>query len=118
MPSGGAMPMASTVGAISEHPERFSNQAVTVTGEVERMVSPTVFSLDEDRVFSAGVDLLVVGKRPIAKDNQRVTVTGVVRRFMRAEFQKEIVDFDLRPEWLVDFEARPVIIATDVAVVK
>jgi hypothetical protein len=113
------MPMAATVRAISEHPERFLNQTVRVTGEVERMFSPTVFSLDEDRVFSAGVDLLVVGKKPgIAKDNQRVTATGVVQRFVRAEFQKEIVDFDLRPEWFVAFEARPVIIATDVAVVQ
>ncbi len=114
-----ATPLATTVGAVSEHPERFLNQTVKVTGEVERLFSPIVFSLDEDRVFSAGVDVLVLSKRPgIAKDNQRVTVTGVVRRFVRAEFQKEIVDFDLRPEWLVDFESRPVIIATDVAVVK
>ncbi len=45
-------------------------------------------------------------------------MTGVVRRFLRAEFQKEIVDLDLQPEWLVDFESRPVIIATGVAVVK
>ncbi|HEU4520920.1 MAG TPA: hypothetical protein VFT12_02890 [Thermoanaerobaculia bacterium] len=117
--TGGADPSAATVGAISEHPERYLNQTVSVTGEVEKVYSPSVFSLDEDRVFSTGVDVLVVSKRPgMAKDNQRMTVTGTVRRFVRAEMQKEIVDFDLRPEWLVDFESRPVIIATDVAIAK
>lgn len=46
---------------------------MTVTG-----YSPSVFSLDENRLFS----------------------------------------FDLRPDWLVDFESCPVIIATDVTIAK
>lgn len=117
--SGTSSPATASVGEISEHPERFINQKVKVTGEVEKIFNAHTFSLDEDRVFSTGVDVLVLSKRPnVVKDNQRATVTGVVRRFVRAELQKEIVDFDLRPEWLVDFESRPVIIATDVTVAK
>lgn len=107
-------PKAASVGEISEHPDRFIGQTVTVTGEVETLFGPRVFSLDEDRVFSTGVDLLVLSKSGITKDDQRVAVTGTVRKFVRAELQKEIVDFDLNPEWLVDFESRPVIIATEV----
>lgn len=117
--AGTATAVAARVGEISQHPERYLGQKVTVTGEVEQMFNPRVFSLDEDRVFSTGVDVLVVAERPaIAKDNQRVTVTGTVRRFIQTELQKEIIDFDLRPEWLVGFEMRPVILATDVTVVK
>lgn len=117
--AGAAAARAVSVGDISEHPERYLGQTVVVRGEIEQVFSPSVFSLDEDRVFSAGVDVLVISKRPgVAKEDRRATVTGVVRRFVRAEMQKEIVDFDLRPEWLVDFETRPVIVATDVTLAR
>ena len=114
-----AAPKAASVGEISDHPDRFIGQTVRVTGEVETLFGPRVFSLDEDRVFSTGVDVLVLSRKPgITKDDQRVTVTGTVRKFVRADLQKEIVDFDLNPEWLVDFESRPVIIATEVTAAK
>lgn len=113
--SSGMSAVRASVGAISDNPEDFIGQTVTVTGEVETLFGPRVFSLDEDRVFSTGVDLLVLSRSAnITKDDQRVTVTGIVRKFVRADLQKEIVDFDLNPEWLVDFESRPVIIATEV----
>lgn len=117
--SGATAPRMTTVGEISEHPERFIGETVRVSGEVEKEFSPHVFSLDEDRVFSAGVDVLVLSKKAgVARDDQRVTVTGKLHRFVRAELQREIIDFDLDPEWLVDFESRPVIIATDVEIAQ
>lgn len=115
----GATPMAVSIGDVSEHPEKYIGKTVKLTGEVERVFNPRVFSLDEDRVLSTGVDVLVLARNPgLAKDNQRVTVTGVVRRFVRAEFEKEIIDLDLNPEWLIDFESRPVVIATEVTGAK
>lgn len=112
-------PRTATIGEISENPDRFIGQTVTVTGEVETVFGPRVFSLDEDRVLSTGVDVLVLSRTPGAgKDNQQVTVTGEVRKFVRAELQREIIDFDLEPEWLVDFESRPAIFATKVTPAK
>ena len=61
--SGTSSPATVSVGEISEHPERFINQNVKVTGEVEKIFNAHTFSLDEDRVFSTGVDVLVLSKR-------------------------------------------------------
>jgi hypothetical protein len=47
----------------------------------------------------------------LVRDNDRVTVTGTVKRFVRADVEREWGWLDLTPEVEVEFSRRPVIVA-------
>lgn len=113
-----------TAGAIAEHPERYIGQRVTVRAEVEAIYNPQLFTLDEDRMF-VGPDVIVYardGRTSLTEDqdDQIVTVTGEVRKFIESDLFGSATWFD---PWFRDLDetgrglvrSRPVIIADSVA---
>jgi hypothetical protein len=85
--------LAPEPGEVTKNPTAFYNKTIAVKAEVEEIISPTSFTLDEDKLTSTQ-DLLVFNTTPgqTIKDGQEVVVTGVLRPFVVADFER---DYDL-----------------------
>lgn len=107
-----AVALRPTLDDITEKTNAFLGRTVTVTGEVDDVLSPRAFTIDDNDLLGEE-DLLVVNATtpvvPITEDS-RVQVTGPVRRFIKAEIDKE---FEWGPgqEFEVEYENKPAIIA-------
>ena len=58
------------------------------------MLGPRVFKIDEGHWFGLGGEMLVVMPTHLAalvNEDDRVTVTGTVKEFVRAEFDREFM---------------------------
>lgn len=112
-------------GEITSNPEQYYGETLAVTGEVEDIESGSAFTLDEEQLFGAE-DLLVVYASPrdgvqqplpAVTDGEEVAVTGVLRSFVVADFER---DYDL--QWDLEFQEqleaeysnRPVLVATGI----
>jgi hypothetical protein len=115
-----------SVGDITEHPDNYIGRTVTVVADLEEVLSPMAFTLDEDDMLQGGIDndLLVFsrqssGLQPIDDQwlNNKVRVTGTVGRYTVVELERELGwDLDTRLEAkFKDAETRPVIIATSIS---
>ena len=103
-----------SVDALSQKPQEYQGETVTVRAEVEEILSPNLFTLDEDNVISAGRDVLVFVARPdaVPQEGKTITVTGTVRPFVRADFMRDFDWFYADPDLFVRFSSRPVVVAT------
>jgi len=103
---------------ITENPVPFLGRTVTLTGGVERVISPTAFMLDNNEILGED-DLLVVSANPVANINEdsRVQVTGTVRRLTTAELERE---FNLGPakEYEVYVQKQPAIVSQTTRVLE
>ena len=104
-----------TVEKIADNPAQWYGQKVTIQARVGDVFSRTVFNLEEEGVIDVDDEVLIVAPKHSTYLNpeQRVTVTGTVRSFVRTEIERTVdgLDWDLAPELLVQFEKRPVIVA-------
>lgn len=113
-------PLRVTAGELAEHPELYLGRRVSVYAEVEDVHNRQLFTLDEDRWF-VGPDVIVYTRdgRAIVDDDQMVTVTGVVRKFIDTDLFGTATWFD---PWFNDLDAagrglvrsRPVILAESI----
>jgi hypothetical protein len=107
-----------TAGDLADHPDRYYGKTISVTAEVEDVYNNSVFSLDEDKVWSTGQDVIVINPRPATavRNDTRLIVTGKVRQLSLAEFEREFqgVDWNLRPAILSWIDRRPVIVAESI----
>ncbi|MBE9065444.1 hypothetical protein IQ260_02120 [Leptolyngbya cf. ectocarpi LEGE 11479] len=105
-------------GDITANPEAYYNQRIAVAGEVEEKLDGNTFTLDEEQLFG-GDDLLVVSTmaNPLTDDGERVAVTGVLRPYVKAEFE---TDYDLTWDATVqekieaEYIEKPVFVADEV----
>ena len=113
-----------TIADITGDPAAYLGQTVAVAGEVEEVIGPNAFSLDEDALLDGGIDndLLVVSaipELPLLKtegiEDKRLMVVGPVRNFERAAFEKEF-GTDLDDALFERYEGRPAIVATAVGI--
>lgn len=110
-----SLALAPKPGEISKNPAAYYNREIAVPAEVEKIVAPNAFTLDNDQLFGAQ-DLLVVvpnPQRPI-EEGGKVVATGVLRPFIVAEFERDY-DFNWEAGIVSQLEAeyknRPVLIA-------
>lgn len=107
-----------SAGTIIENPAPYVGQTLTVSGNVEDIHGPRAFTMDS----GLGVgDLLVLGAEPfphVPDGNNRAylvgnsaKVTGVVHMLSVADVERE-VGWDLDPQLEIEFEKKPVLIAT------
>ena len=101
-------------------PARFAGRTVTVTADLEEVVGPRAFKLDEDAPLQGGIDndLLVIGRSAgLAEiDDQwldnRVRVTGTVQSWTVVEIERE-VGWDLSSEIEAELEDREAVLIAD-----
>ncbi len=105
-------------GDITKNPEKYYNKRLAVTGEVEDIQNASIFTLDEDKLFGA-TDLLVFNPKPkvAVKDDEVVAVTGVLRQFVVADFDREYDlgwDLKLKQKLEAEYKTKPVFVADNV----
>jgi len=105
-------------GELTSNPEQYYNQRIAIAGEIENKFSPTTFSIDEEQLFD-GDDLLVISDAGAgqAQDGEKVTVTGVLRPYVKAEFEADYdLDWDLSVQEQIEAEYtdKPVFLADEV----
>lgn len=114
------------VADITGNPNNYIGKTVTVSGWVERSYYPQTFRLDEDSVFTGGIDndLLVVGKKDVipadlksGNADARVRVTGTVQKFVAVEIERDY-DLDLTGEIENEFKNKTVLVANSVEVLE
>lgn len=102
---------------LTSNPEMYYDQRIAVQGEVENILSPTTFTLDEEQLF--GGDLLVLSQMasPQAQDGESVTVTGTLRPYVAADFERDYdLDWDatVQEKIEVEYSEKPVFVADEV----
>lgn len=107
---------------LAEDPEAYYNQIVAVEGEVAELYSPSTFTVGEEGWFGGG-ELLVVGVDSNfgvgseIQEGENVTVTGVLRPYIQADFDREYDltwDLDLQEQVEAEYTQKPVLAATEV----
>ena len=111
-PVTGASPMMSgqttRVADITGNPDNYIGQTVTVISDIDAVRGPHMFKLDDEAPMAGGIDNDLWVLSPQAANlanldnqwlNNRVRVTGVVRRFMANDIEREI-------GWKLDQNAR------------
>lgn len=109
-----------TVAEIMENAAAYENREVTVVGEVEEVYGDRAFKIDEEGLFTGGIDndlLVIAGPGATWTEDQiheeTVRTTGTIRMFSAASFGEEF-DYDFADDTFRDYEGRPVLVARTV----
>jgi cytochrome c556 len=110
-----AIPSAAS--SIADRPDSFYGQNVSVYATVERQLTPTIFTIDQDPK-GTGKEVLVITRRLHEKvePNAYVTVIGEVVHANAEEIAKVAKDAaaSLPPDLLTQHAGKPVVVATAV----
>lgn len=112
---------------IADNPNHYFGQTVTIAGEVDDILTPSIFELEEndepiellndDSILILGADIRGMNIR----EDQIVEVTGEVREFVTSEVDRDYAlteDIDLLEVVEIEYEGRPVIYVDSVRVVS
>jgi hypothetical protein len=105
---------------LEDHPEKYLGKTVTVEGEVDRVLGPHLFTIDERNWADLERELPVVVPDPFAaivRSDARVRVTGTIEKVPIARVQAE-AGFRDDPKIRAEIEAEPVLVATDLTAVQ
>ncbi|MBD1832436.1 hypothetical protein H6F61_06945 [Cyanobacteria bacterium FACHB-472] len=112
-----------SVETVVEDTRKLIGQTVTVTGEVEEIVGAKAFQMEDEKIFNND-KVLVINATPAAvpiAEGKDVRVTGVVREFVLAEFEKDYDltwDLDLKQKIEAEYKNKPVIVAQTTQVIE
>lgn len=113
-----AIAAAPDPGEVTEDPKQYYGKSLAVKGEVEDILSPNVFTLDEDELFGAE-DLLVLNRASTQniKDDETVVVTGVLRPFVITDLERDYDltwDLDIQKKLEAEYSQKPVLVVDSV----
>lgn len=102
---------ASTLAA---HPDPYYGERVTLTAAVEKVLSNTAFSVDQDKTTSTGQEVLILTPplHGTVEPNTYVTVIGQVVKL--DEEKLKAMKVDAPPEVIAKYTGKPAVIATGV----
>jgi hypothetical protein len=103
---------------ISEEPEQYYGKTIAVAGEVAEQLSPNTFTIQDEGLFS-GENVLVVGVTPdpALNANEEVVVTGVLRPYVVADFERDYDlgwDLEVQQQVEAEYTQKPVLVAEEV----
>lgn len=101
-----------TINEITNRPNaNLIGKTVTVSGEIEEVISLKAFIIEGDGFFN-DPELLVVNlsDSPIVNDSN-IQVTGTVRQFSKSEIEKQL-DLNLAQQLEAEFKGKPLLVAT------
>ena len=110
--------LSPSIEQISETPDYFYSKEVALEGEVTEIKSDLAFTLTEDD-FIGGNDMLVVNVtgEPIPSEDERVVVTGMVRPYVAADFERDYDltwDLDVQREIEAEYSQKPVLVVDSI----
>lgn len=111
-------PVGLAAGELSENIERYQDSLVTVSGEVNSIYAPNVFTVGGSGFQS---ELLVISADPIGiapgrteerpvREQDLVQVTGIAERFEESELENTY-DIELSDELAEEFQGNPTLVA-------
>ena len=103
---------------VSENPEGYYGREIALEGEVDEIRNDYAFTLKEDELIGDD-DLLIINAtgEPIPQDDESIVVTGVVRPFVKAEFERDYDltwDLDVESEIEAEYTERPVMVVDSI----
>lgn len=113
-----APPPTTSVNNVADNPTKLVGQTVTLKGEVDEIVGPRSFRLEGQQLFN-NEKVLVINVNPATPitDDNEVSVTGTVRNFVLAEFEKDYDlqwDLDVKKKIEAEYQNKPVVVAQTV----
>jgi hypothetical protein len=109
--------MAVRVGELEESAEKYIGKTINVTGEVDDVFGPRLFKIDEPNWGDLDGEVLVYLPSDLAalvRDGDRVTVTGTMKMFVRADIERELGWLEPDPDLEIEFAERPVLMANTI----
>jgi hypothetical protein len=103
------------VDELENNGSKYIGRQVSVTAEVETVLGPRVFTIDEPDWADLEGELLVYVPSNLAalvKENDRVTITGTVKQFVRSDFDREWGWQALSPRVEAQLTRKPVLQAS------
>ena len=104
---------------ITESPDNFYDREVALEGEVGEIKSDMSFTLNDDELLGED-DVLVVDVtgEPMPESGEYVVVTGMLRPFIAAEFERDYDltwDLDFQRELEAEYSEKPVLVVDKIA---
>ena len=113
-----APPLPVAASSVARHPETYYGKYVSLVGAVERRLSSTAFSIDQDVAKSSDYDVLILAPRLAGEValNTYVTVIGRVVRFDSDDIAEHAAEYpvELGPDATKKFAGRPAVLAVAV----
>lgn len=105
------------VGELTENPDVYYGQPLSLEGEVEEVMGNNMFTLDDDEL--GGNELLVINMATgeMVNDGESVVVTGEIRPFVVADLERDYNltwDLDIQRQLEAEYQNKPVFIAEGV----
>jgi len=103
------------VDQLEDDPQQYIGKTVSVDAEVQDVHGPRVFTIDEPNWGDLEGEILVYVPSNLAalvRENDRVTVTGTVKPFVRAEVEREWGWLDMARDVEVRLSKKPVLVAS------
>ena len=107
-------PQTVRLSQLEDDAQPYIGRRVTVSGEVEDVIGPRVFKIDERNWADLDGEILVLMQVPLAalvREDDPVTVTGTLRRYVDVEFDREWGWLDVSPAIEARIRTRPVLVA-------
>jgi hypothetical protein len=107
--------MKVAVGDLEENAKRYIGQTINVTAEVEDVFGPRLFKIDEPDWGDMDGEVLVYLPSDLAalvREDDRVTVTGTMKTFLKTELERELGWLEPEPDMEIEFAKRPVLVAS------
>ncbi|WP_019503497.1 hypothetical protein [Pleurocapsa sp. PCC 7319] len=103
---------------VSENPDSYYDQEISLEGEVGEIKNDYAFTLKEDQLIG-GENLLIINAtgEPIPEVDEKVVVTGMVRPFIKADFEKDYDltwDLDVQEEIEAEYTEKPVLVVDSI----
>ena len=106
-----------TIDDLEDHAAKYMGQTISVDAEVEKVLGPRLFTIDEPNWGDLAGEILVFMDTNLAalvREDDRVTVTGTMKPFMRAEIERELGWLGREEGVEIDLSSKPVFVATRV----
>jgi hypothetical protein len=102
---------------LEDNASRYVGQTVSVDAEVQDVLGPRLFTIDEPNWGDLDGEMIVFLPTALAalvREDDRVTITGTVQPFAEVTVEREWGWFDLDPDTEVEVVSKPVLVASRV----
>jgi hypothetical protein len=99
---------------LEKNPAKYLGKTLTVNGEVDAVLGPKLFEIDEPNWVDPDREVLVYTDAPLAAlvdENDRVTVTGTLMPFAEVKLERDWGFSSLGPDVKAKISTRPVLVA-------
>ena len=113
-----SMVLSPDIEDVVEEPDTYYLQEIALEGEVDEIRSDYTFTLKEDQLIDDDRLLMINATgEPIPTEDEKVVVTGVVRPYVQAEFEKDYDltwDLGVQEEIEAEYTEKPVFVVESI----